>query len=106
MITVSVDTTGLFASTYSATITLTAVAATNPSQQVAVTLTVIEPPPTISLDQASLTFMAVEGIGNPAALALRITNTGDGTLSWSASENATWLSLSPTSASATQVVEY
>ncbi len=101
VITVSVDTIGLFASTYSATITLTAVGATNPSQQVAVTLTVIEHPPTISHSPASLTFTAVEGSTNPGAQALLITNTGDGTLSWSASDNATWLSLSDASGTTT-----
>ena len=101
VITVSVDTTGLFASTYSATITLTAVGATNSPQQVAVTLTVIEPPPTISHSPESLTFTGVEGGANPAAQALTMTNAGEGTLSWSASNDATWLSLSPASGTTT-----
>jgi hypothetical protein len=46
-----------------------------------------------------LTFTAQQGGGNPATQTLNISNTGGGTLNWNASDNATWLTLSPTSGS-------
>jgi hypothetical protein len=100
-ITVSVDTTGLTANTYTASITFTDPGATNPTQQVPVTLTVTPPSPTIGQSPTFLTFIAQEGGAQPAVQALNITNTGKGTLSWSVSESASWLTLSPTSGTTT-----
>ena len=53
--------------------------------------------PVIGLSPTSLSFSAVVGGANPASQTLSITNTGGGTLTWSASRNATWLALSPIS---------
>lgn len=59
------------------------------------------PKPTISLSPTSLTFSAVQGGANPAPQTVTITNSGPlgSTLNWSATDDAAWLSLSPTSGS-------
>lgn len=70
------------------------------SQQVTVSLRVTSgstTSPVIGLSPTSLSFSAIAGGANPAAKTLSITNTGGGTLTWSASRNATWLALSPIS---------
>jgi glucose/arabinose dehydrogenase len=43
----------------------------------------------------TLAFAAQAGGGNPASASLSVTNTGGGTLSWTATDNATWLSATP-----------
>lgn len=56
--------------------------------------------PHISASSASLTFNYTVGGATPPAQPLAITNTGGGTLSWSAaSDSPSWLSCSPTSGS-------
>ena len=51
--------------------------------------------PAIGASPTSLSFTAQQGGGNPATQALTISNTGGGTLNWSASvTNAPWLTLS------------
>jgi hypothetical protein len=56
--------------------------------------------PTIGVSPASFSFSGVAGGANPANQALSISNTGGGTLTWSATDNAGWLTLSPTSGTA------
>ena len=51
--------------------------------------------PALSVAPASLSFSAVEGGAAPAAKTLGVSNGGSGSLTWSASENAAWLSVSP-----------
>jgi len=101
VLTVRVNTVGLLANTYTASITLADPAATNATQQVPVTLTVTPPSPTIGQSPTFLTFIAQEGAAQPTVQGLNITNTGKGTLSWSVSESASWLSLSPASGTTT-----
>jgi hypothetical protein len=55
------------------------------------------PPPTIGTTPVTLSFTAQQGGANPAAQTLSIANTGGGTLSWTASEDSSWLTLSPAS---------
>lgn len=99
--TVSVDITGLATGTYNGTITISATGATNTPVTVPVTLTVNAPAsPTIGVNPTSFSFTATAGGANPASQSLNITNTGGGTLNWSASSNQTWLSISPTSGTA------
>ena len=100
-ITVNVSIAGLTANSYADTITLTATGATNPTQQVPVTVTITPPPSTIGQSPTFLTFIAQEGGTQTAPQTLNITNPGKGTLSWSASEAASWLTLSPTSGTTT-----
>ena len=73
-LTVSVDTTGLSAGTYTGSIQVTAAGATGSPQTVAVTLTVDPPPPpptppALSTSPASLAFSAVAGGAAPAGAA-------------------------------------
>ena len=53
--------------------------------------------PALSVAPASLSFGGTAGGPSPAAKTLSVGNAGGGTLSWSASESASWLSLSPAS---------
>ena len=53
--------------------------------------------PAIGASPTSLSFTAQQGGGNPIAQTLNISNAGGGTLSWSASDSAAWLTLSPAS---------
>jgi len=53
--------------------------------------------PIIGYSPTSFTFTATQGGSNPPNKTLSISNTGAGTLNWSVSDNATWLSLNPTS---------
>ena len=57
-------------------------------------------PPTIGVSPASLSFSATAGGANPGNQSLSITNTGGGTLSWTAGDDAPWLSVSPVSGTA------
>ena len=102
-ITVSVDIGGLQAGTHNATITITITGsgATDIPQTTSVTLTLAEPPPTISRSPGSMSFSATEGGGNPADKTLQLSNSGGGTLNWNVGDNQFWLSLSPTSGSST-----
>ena len=53
--------------------------------------------PAIGASPIALSFTATQGGTNPAPQTLSISNTGGGTLSWSASDNASWLTLSTAS---------
>jgi hypothetical protein len=101
VITVSVNTAGLTTNTYSATITISAPGSTNATQQVPVTLTVTPPPATIGLTPANLTFVGQQGGTQPSVQTFNITNKGQGTLSWTVSESANWLTLNQTSGTTT-----
>ena len=99
---------GLAAGTYSTTIIVAATGAMNTPQTIPVTFTVsasspITPPTstaTISLNPTSLTFSAIQGGTDPAGQAVAISNSASGTLTWSVSTTASWLTLSPLSGTA------
>lgn len=101
-VTVNVNTGSLAEGRYSASIVINATGASPVT--VPVTFTVSSTPPVIGINPTSLSFAATEGAGSPPNQTLSIGNTGGGTLSWSASDNATWLSLSPTSGTGSGVV--
>jgi hypothetical protein len=102
-VTVSVNISGLTADTYNATITITAEGATNTPQTVPVSLTISSPTPepAITYSPSGFSFTATKDEVNPDDQTLEIWSSGDGTLNWSVSEDATWLSLDPTSGSST-----
>ncbi|MBX9659750.1 MAG: choice-of-anchor D domain-containing protein [Nitrospiraceae bacterium] len=104
-ISVAVNTSGLSVGTVSTPITIAASGATNTPQTVNVSLTITAAPvpPAIGVSPRSLSFTAQAG-ANPAAQTLIVSNTGGGTLSWSASDNATWLSVSPASGTGNSAV--
>jgi PKD repeat protein len=98
-VTVTPDLSGLTAGTYSANITISAPGASGSPRVVPVALTV-DPPasaPALSVTPGSLAFTGVEGAADPAAKTLAVSNTGGGTLSWSVSDDATWLAVTPAS---------
>jgi hypothetical protein len=97
-ITATPSITGLSAGTYTTDITVSASGAGGSPKTIPVTLTVDPPtPPSLSVSPSSLAFNGTAGGSNPAAKTLSVSNTGGGTLDWSASENAAWLSVSPAS---------
>lgn len=83
--------------THSAMVTVSATGAAPATIPVTFTITAAPVPPAIGMSPTSLSFAAQQGAGNPAAQTLAISNTGGGTLSWSASDDAAWLSPSPAS---------
>ncbi len=105
-ISVAVNTSGLSVGTVSTPITIAASGATNTPQTVTVSLTITAAslPPAIGISPVSLSFTAQQGGANPASQSLAIRNTGGGTPTWTVSNNATWLSHSPTSGAGNGVV--
>jgi len=71
---------------------------------VSLTITAAAVPPAIGVTPGSLTFTAQQGSGNPTPQSLAVRNTGGGTLTWTVSNNAAWLSHSPTSGTGTGTV--
>lgn len=106
-ISANVNLTGLAAGTYSAVISISASGAANTPQVVPVSLTVATAStasPVINLSQTSLAFTGTAGGSNPAAQSFTVSNTGSGTLAWTAGDNATWLTVSPASGTNTGTV--
>jgi hypothetical protein len=103
---VSVDTAGLAAGTHTATVTVTSAGTSGSPKQIPVTLTVDPPPatPALSVTPSTLSFSAVAGGADPAAKTFSVTNTGTGSLSFTTSDDAPWLSATPTSGTAPQDV--
>jgi len=100
---VSYATTGLAAGTYSATITVTATGASNTPQTIPVSLTVNAPPPpaaAISRTPTTLSSTCTQG-SNASGQSFQISNSGSGTLSYTISDDATWLSCSPSTGTST-----
>jgi hypothetical protein len=106
---VAVNTTGLAAGTYTANITISEVlpAALEGAEsavegvlitEVTVPVTLNLGVPAISASPIPLTFTTTEG-ENPADKMLEVCNTGTGTLNWSLTDDAAWLSETPTSGS-------
>jgi len=96
---VAVNITNMTAGTYYANITITAPGASNSPHEVLVTLNLGVPgAPAISVSPIPLTFTAVEG-EDPPDQTLTVCNSGTGTLNWSLTDNAGWLSESPKSGS-------
>jgi len=96
---VSAATGSLAVGTYSGAITISAPGARNTSVPVTFIVAEAPVPPRIAAIPTTLSFTAQQGGGNPAAQTLNISNTGGGTLTWTASDNAPWLTLSQTSGS-------
>jgi hypothetical protein len=95
-VTANVATGTLTAGSYSGTITLSATGTASVTIPVTLTVTAAPVPPAIGMSPMSLSFTSQAG-ANPATQTLTVSNTGGGTLSWSASDSAAWLALSPAS---------
>jgi hypothetical protein len=99
-VTASVNISGLSAGTYSGAITISDPGASNSPQTISVALTVNAPGvPTIGLNPTSLSYTYVIGGTAPADKTFQVSNTGAGTLNWTAASNQTWAGVSPTSGS-------
>ena len=98
---VSVNIAGMSVGDYPANITITAPGTSNSPQVVPVSLHIGSAAPEISFSPESLSFTAGEGGSNPANGTLEVWNSGIGTLTWSLSDDAVWLSESPISGSST-----
>ena len=94
-VTVAVNITGMSVGNYSANITINATGANNTPRFVPVSLHISAPPPEISFNPPSLSFSAVAGGANPENQTLEIWNSGGGTINWSLSDDAGWLSEVP-----------
>lgn len=94
--TVTVAPAGLAEGGHAATVTVSASGAA--SKTVSVTVNV-SAAPRIGLNPVTLTFAAASGAGPPPVQAVSVTNSGGGTLGWSASPDAPWIVVSPASGS-------
>jgi glucose/arabinose dehydrogenase/PKD repeat protein len=99
-VSVSANTSGLAAGTYTGTVTISAAGASGSPKTVAVTLNVSPAAPVLSVTPGSLVFAATQGGANPAPQMLNVSNTGGGTLSWTASDDQSWLAAAPASGTA------
>ncbi|HWB99185.1 MAG TPA: N,N-dimethylformamidase beta subunit family domain-containing protein [Bryobacteraceae bacterium] len=96
-ITLAVNATGLSQGSYSGSVTVTAPGAANSPLVIPVTLGVKTA--VLSVNPVSLSFLGASN-ANPATQTLSVANSGTGSLSWTASADAAWISLSPASGTA------
>jgi uncharacterized protein (TIGR03437 family) len=99
-LTVSVAPAGLTAGTYTGSISIVASGASGSPASIGVVLTVTDTSPSLVVSPQTLAFQYANGGALPAAQSVAIGNAGGGTLSWTASSNAYWLVVSPTSGTA------
>jgi hypothetical protein len=96
---VSANSSSLGGGNYTGTITVVSLGAVNAVQVLNVNLTVILPPPSITLAPSSINFLSVIGQPAPPAQLLAVTNGGSGNFSFTVSTDSPWLVVSPTSGS-------
>jgi hypothetical protein len=94
---VAVSSSTLSPGTYTGTVQIVSLGSLATTQIIPVTLNVIAPPPTLVASPASLSFVALTGQPAPAAQFISVTNAGSGGFNYTASANAPWIVLSPTS---------
>ena len=99
-VTVSLTTGILTAGSYNGNITLSATGASSMTIPVTFTVSAV---PTISLSPTSLTYTAAQGGTNPASQTVALTNAG-GVVSWTVSDSASWLTVSPASGSSSSTL--
>jgi len=103
-VTISVTIGTMTAGTYSGQVTVWPAEANPVTVPVTFTVVTAPVPPAIGASPTSLSFTATKGGAAPATKNLNISNTGGGTLNWTASDNATWLTLSRASGTGNGVV--
>lgn len=86
-------------SSYSGLVTLV-LQASNGTDRINIMAAPPQPAPLISLSSPTLGFVYTAGNAAPVPQLVQISNTGGGTLNWTASTNAAWLNVSPTSGTA------
>ena len=98
----------LVAGTYTGHVTVTSTGAQGSPAIVTVTFTIASPPPPqpiLSVLPSTLTFNATQGGANPTSQAVNVTNTGTGTLNFTAGSDSSWLTVTPTSGTAPQPLQ-
>ncbi|MDB6086160.1 MAG: hypothetical protein JWN43_4041, partial [Gammaproteobacteria bacterium] len=98
VLTVSAASSSLAAGTYTTTVAISALGATNSPQYINVTLVIGAT--AIGTSPTSVSFAAYQNQGNPPPQTVSISNTGGGSLSWTASVNVPWLTVTPASGTA------
>ena len=96
---VNYSTSGLSAGSYSGRITVTATGVTGSPKYVDVSLTV-NAPPALQVSPATLSPSCTQG-QNASSQSFDVWNSGGGTMSYTIADNASWLSVTPTSGSST-----
>lgn len=99
-INVYINTTGMAPGTYAGSISVADTNATNTPQTINVSLT-IATAPVITVSPTELTASAIVGSANLAYQSFIVRNSGTGTLTYTISDNASWLSVSPASGTST-----
>jgi len=95
---VAAQVSGLHQGTYSGKITVRGTSASNSPQSIEVTLKIAEDePPRIGLSTQSLAFSALQGGSGPSPKSFTVWNAGGGTLKYTISCDAGWLSVTPIS---------
>ena len=102
-VTLTVISSSLAAGTYNSTVTVQASGASSVTVPVTLTVATAPVPPAIGMSPTSLSFTATPG-ASPATQTLSINNQGGGSLTWSASDNAPWLTLNRVSGTGNSVV--
>ena len=97
-LTVSVDSSAAQPGEHTAQITVDAGSAGE--QTVAVVFTVDDRPAALTLSSPTVSFSGTEGGSNPASKTVTVSNTGGGSLNFTAVSDAAWLSVTPASGSA------
>jgi hypothetical protein len=100
-VTLTATTGTLAAGSYSGAVTMNATGVTPVTVPVTFTVTAPVVTPTIGLSPTTFSFTATQGAANPAPKTLNVTNPGTGTLTWSVTDNASWLTLTPASGTTT-----
>jgi len=104
----TISTAGLFtapAVTADQTVTVKATSVADTSKSGSATVIVRAPLAALSLNPTNLTFTGQQGGANPAANALSISNTGAGTLTYSAAADVAWVTVSPASGTAPRTLQ-
>lgn len=93
-LTISVNSSSLLGGTYTGAITVSSLGSVTVSYLINVNLTVVVPPPVISLSPGGMSFSGTAGQASPPVQPLSILNGGAGSFSWTASTDSAWLSVS------------
>ena len=102
---IQVASSSLLPGPYSATVNISVPGSTPPSQAVNVSLAVTSPTtPSLSVAPSNLFFSATPGSSRTIAQSLKISNSGGGTLNWTATANQPWITLSSTSGTGSQIL--
>jgi hypothetical protein len=97
---ISANTSGMTAATYAGTVTVASAGATGAPKSISVSLTVnAAAPAVLTVSSTALSFSGVANGANPSSQTVTVSNTGAGTMAWTAASNQSWLTVSPASGS-------